>query len=157
MNYAALQGTQPVLLVMKKNSPRLLRLHNWLNRAPASVEQTLPLLVIDDEADQASVDTRGTRLAQAPDPDDEYDDPTTINGHIRRLLDRFQRRAYVAYTATPFANVLIPHDNDFHPDFGSDLYPKDFVIALPKKEGYFRGRGNLRALLTSRRNPSEPG
>src|ERR1051325_547798 len=137
VNYAALQGTQPVLLVMKKNSARLRRLHEWLDNAPSAVEQTLPLLVIDDEADQASVDVRGTRLSQAPDPDDDYDDPTIINGHIRRLLDRFERTAYVAYTATPFANVLIPHDNDYHPEYGSDLYPKDFVIALPKRDGYF--------------------
>jgi hypothetical protein len=64
-----------------------------------------------------------------------------LNGNIAAfdtpLLDRFSRSAYFAYTATPFANVLIPHDNDFHTEFGSNLYPKDFVIALPIREGYF--------------------
>ena len=137
-NYAALQTSQPpVLLVVKKNGAVLRRLHTWLDAAPADVGRSLPVLVIDDEADQASVDTRGDRLNEQPDPEEDYEDPSIINGLIRRLLDRFSKSAYVAYTATPFANVLIPHDNDFHPEFGSDLYPKDFVIALPKRDGYF--------------------
>lgn len=136
-NYASLQGSEPVLVVMKKNGPRLRRLHAWLDNAPASVAQNLPILVVDDEADQASVDTRGDRVNQVPDPDDTIEDPTVINGLIRQLLLRFSKSAYIAYTATPFANILIPHDNEFHPDFGGDLYPKDFVIALPKRDGYF--------------------
>lgn len=136
-NYASLQGSEPVLIVMKKNGPRLRRLHAWLDEAPAAVRRQLPVLVIDDEADQASPDSRGDRVTQAPDPDDVIEDPSIINGLIRQLLRRFARCSYAAYTATPFANILIPHDNQFHPEFGSDLYPKDFVIALPKREGYF--------------------
>lgn len=136
-NYASLQGSEPVLIVMKKNGPRLRRLHAWLNEAPAAVMQQLPVLVVDDEADQASLDVKGDRVTQAPDPDEVIEDPSIINGLIRQLLRRFSRCAYAAYTATPFANILIPHDNQFHPEFGSDLYPKDFIIALPKPEGYF--------------------
>ena len=136
-NYASLQGTEPVLIVMKKNGSRLRRLLTWLDAAPPAVRERLPMLVIDDEADQASVDTRGDRVAQPPSPDDVIEDPSTINGLIRQLLLRFARSAYIAYTATPFANILIPHDNRHHPDFGGDLYPKDFFIALPKRDGYF--------------------
>lgn len=136
-NHSALQGSQPVLLVVKKNGAVLRRLHAWLDAAPAETRRTLPLLVIDDEADQASVDTRGSYQTDADEPPDEdYEAPAVINGLIRRLLQKFQRCAYVAYTATPFANVLIPHDT-VDPTAGNDLYPKDFIVDLPKPYGYF--------------------
>lgn len=136
-NHSALQGTQPVLLVVKKNGTVLRRLHAWLDAAPAEVRRTLPLLVIDDEADQASVDTRGSYQTDAEGiPDEDYEAPAVINGLIRQLLQKFQRCAYVAYTATPFANILIPHDT-IDPTAGNDLYPKDFVVDLPKPAGYF--------------------
>lgn len=135
-NHAALQGSQPVLLVVKKNGPVLRRVLRWLDGAPVEVKRTLPMLLVDDEADQASVDTRGSRqLEDEPLPDD-YEEPSVINGLIRDLLQQFERRAYVAYTATPFANVLIPHDT-FDPRRGNDLYPKDFIVDLPKPDGYF--------------------
>ena len=136
-NHSALQGTQPVLLVVKKNGAVLRRLHGWLDQAPPETRRALPLLVIDDEADQASVDTRGSYQTGADDPPDEdYEAPAVINGLIRQLLQKFQRCAYVAYTATPFANILIPHDT-VDPTAGNDLYPKDFIVDLPKPAGYF--------------------
>ena len=135
-NHAALQGTQPVLLVVKKNGTVLRRLQRWLDEAPEEVRRTIPLLVVDDEADQASVDTRGTyQIENEPLPDD-YEEPSVINRLIRDLLRKFQRRAYVAYTATPFANILIPHDT-FDPRRENDLYPKDFIVDLPKPANYF--------------------
>ncbi|HXM51575.1 MAG TPA: Z1 domain-containing protein [Pyrinomonadaceae bacterium] len=135
-NYGALQGSEPVLLVVKKNGPVLRRLHAWLDAAPEDARRVLPVLIIDDEADQASVDTRGSYQA-GDDPDDpDYEPPTIINGLIRDLLRKFQRTAYVAYTATPFANVLIPHDT-VDPSVGNDLYPRDFIVDLPKPDGYF--------------------
>lgn len=135
-NHAALQGSQPVLLVVKKNGAVLRRLLRWLDGAPAEVRLTLPMLVIDDEADQASVDTRGTYQTEDVLLDADYEPPSVINGLIRDLLGRFERRAYVAYTATPFANILIPHDTT-DPRRGNDLYPKDFIVDLPKPVGYF--------------------
>lgn len=139
VNQAALQGTQPVLLVVKKNGHVLRRLLTWLRNSPDEVLRTLPVLVVDDEADLASVDTSGTYQtaedgADASDPD--YEPPSKINGLIRELLGLFDRRAYVAYTATPFANILIPHDTE-DPRVGNDLYPKDFIVDLPKPPGYF--------------------
>lgn len=134
-NQAALQGSQPVLLVVKKNGPVLRRLKTWLEAAPADTRRELPVLVIDDEADQASIDTRG-HVAAGVDGDDGYEEPSVINGLIRGILQLFQRRSYVAYTATPFANILIPHDVE-DPAAGSDLYPKDFIVDLPRQPGYF--------------------
>ncbi len=137
-NHAALQGSQPVLIVVKKNGPVLRRLQSWFQSAPEEVRKTLPALFIDDEADQASVDSRGSYQTQedfdADHPD--YEAPAVINGLIRSLIGMFTRRAYVAYTATPFSNILIPHDT-YDGQAGADLYPKDFLIDLPKPRGYF--------------------
>lgn len=135
-NYAALQGSQPVLLVIKKNGPVLRRLRKWLDEAPEDVRRTLPVLVVDDEADQASIDTKGSyQLEDEPVPD-EFTEPSVINRLIRELLNKFYKIAYVAYTATPFANILIPHDT-YDPLYESDLYPKDFIVNIPKPDGYF--------------------
>lgn len=137
-NHAALQGSQPVLLVVKKNGPVLRKLKAWFMSAPDDVRSTLPALFIDDEADQASVDSRGSyQTEDTYDPEDpDYESPAAINGLIRELMLLFSKRAYVGYTATPFANILIPHDG-YDPVAGQDLYPKDFFIELPKPRGYF--------------------
>src|SRR5262249_19801342 len=71
-NHAALQGSQPVLLVVKKNGPVLRRLLGWLDEAPAGVRRTLPMLVVDDEADQAGVDVRGSYQLEDEPPDPDY-------------------------------------------------------------------------------------
>lgn len=137
-NHAALQGSQPVLLVVKKNGPVLRKLKAWFLKAPDEVRKSLPALFIDDEADQASVDAKGSLQTEATyDPDDpDYTPPAAINGLIREIINLFSRRAFVGYTATPFANILIPHEQ-YDPVAGLDLYPKDFFIDLPKPLGYF--------------------
>lgn len=137
-----LQGNERVLMVCKKNASVLRRLTNWIeNRAPSS----LPVLIIDDEADQASINTGGNRPIQeeadlAPDDMDDPQatdelDPSTINGLIRTLIRSFNRVSYVAYTATPFANILINHLAIDREVF-EDLYPRDFIVALPRPNGY---------------------
>jgi len=135
---SSLQGSQPVLLVVKKNGDVLRRLRSWLEKAPEKDRSRLPVLFIDDEADQASIDTRGSHQTEddADIADPDYTPPAVINGLIRELLGLFTRRAYVAYTATPFANILVPHNN-YDPLVGPDLYPKDFFIDIPKPAGYF--------------------
>jgi len=135
-NHAALQGSQPVLLVIKKNGHVLRRLLRWLDSAPSDVLARVPVLMIDDEADQASIDTRGTPASTAADPDLRVDEPSVINRLIRELLQRFRRTAYIAYTATPFANILIPA-HATHEEAGDDLYPRDFIVDLPRPRGYF--------------------
>jgi hypothetical protein len=127
---------RPVLLVVKKNARILENLNNWVSEVLARKGDTeaRPLLVIDDEADQASVDTGEQDFDENGLPDPDYE-PKRINGEIRRLLFTFSRKAYVAYTATPFANVLI-HDSAAADDFGDDLFPRSFIINLPTPSNY---------------------
>ena len=105
-----------ILAVLKKNGPILRNLKNWLSSAREEILRNCPVLIIDDEADQASVNTAK--------PENQ---PPAINSLIRELRDLFPRCAYVAYTATPFANVLINPDPELE-----DLYPSDFIVDLPK-------------------------
>ncbi|MFH0412215.1 Z1 domain-containing protein [Corynebacterium sp. L4756] len=102
------------LLVVKKNHVVLKKLLKWLS-APEAVKalQNQQVLIIDDEADQASVATR------------------SINPLIREILQLMPRSTYIGYTASPFANVFID------PNDSTDLYPKDFIYSLPQPEGYF--------------------
>ncbi len=103
--------------MVKKNKSVLEQLLTWIthhvadSRDPETgqgIVTNLPLLVIDDEADHASVDT-GEEVVDENGVPDENHQPTTINRLIRRILKAFTRSAYVGYTATPFANIFI-HD-----------------------------------------------
>ena len=110
---------EPILLVVKKNKSVLTNLYNWLTSKIALEEQcsTKSLLVIDDEADNASINTK------------KDGDPSAINDCIRKILRKFQKVGYVGYTATPFANIFIPLQDD-------DLFPQDFIINLPTPPNY---------------------
>ncbi|ACG78838.1 conserved hypothetical protein [Phenylobacterium zucineum HLK1] len=128
------------LIVAKKNVPVLKRLDGWLE-AVASRLQGVPVLLIDDEADQASINTRANR---APDPSLDSEGttaapsgagPSATNALIRSMLGRAPQAAYVAYTATPFANIFIDPDA-VDRDVGEDLFPRDFALQLPRPEGY---------------------
>jgi hypothetical protein len=128
----------PFLIVAKKIVPILERLDVWLEFAGDSLHW-LPTLIIDDEADQASINTRASRR---PDPMvSEADEtsagqrPSPTNATIRSILRRLPKVSYVAYTATPFANILIdPHAVD--QAIGEDLFPRDFAVQLPRPSGY---------------------
>lgn len=127
---------RPVVLVVKKNARILANLNNWVAEVLARRGDTeeRPLLVIDDEADQASVDTGQQEFVNDETPELDYE-PKRINGQIRRLLTAFQRRAYVAYTATPFANILI-HDAAAADGYGDDLFPRSFIVNLSTPSNY---------------------
>lgn len=134
---------RPWLFVVKKNKTVLSRLLEWIeNRVADTTEQTtgkrvvtrLPLLLIDDEADHASVDT-GQQAYDGegkPDPDHE---PKAINSLIRKVLRAFARSAFVGYTATPFANIFI-HERGRTDDEGEDLFPRSFIMNLPGPSNY---------------------
>lgn len=126
--------SQPFLLVVKKNGSVLRNLNSWVRHLPDQ-SRVVPLLVVDDEADQASVDTGDQALLPDGSFDPDYD-PKRINGEIRKLLNAFQRSAYVAYTATPFANILM-HDERHAEDFGADLFPATFIVSLTPPDDYF--------------------
>ena len=89
-----------------------------------------PILVIDDEVDNGSVDT-GEQYWDpiTGEPNDEYN-PKTINRLIRQLLNIHQKRCFIGYTATPFANIFI-HEDGTTKEHGPDLFPKNFIIDLP--------------------------
>ena len=85
--------------------------------------------------DQASVDTGDQPLLPDGTFDEDYD-PKRVNGQIRVLLNSFSRSAYVGYTATPFANILM-HDERRAEDYGADLFPATFIISLTPPDDYF--------------------
>ncbi len=133
-----LQSPAPFLAVVKKNFAVLTKLDRWLESADRYLTD-MPVLLIDDEADQASINTKSNRPPDLTVGDEEEVDesqaPSKINSLIRSILKRTTKAAYIAYTATPFANILInPEAVDRR--VGDDLFPKDFVIQLPRPNGY---------------------
>lgn len=122
------QYNVPVVLVIKKNSSTLKNLLDWLKEHSAHQGTQMvsqPMLLVDDEADNASINTAYGR-----------DEVTRINGQLRELLALFQRSCYVGYTATPFANIFIdPDTND--ETLAQDLFPRHFIIGLDAPTNYF--------------------
>lgn len=134
---------RPWLFVVKKNKTVLTRLLAWVRShvADAKDQETgrklvtrLPLLLLDDEADHASVDTGEQIFDEQGKPDEDHS-PTEINKLIRRLLHTFTRSAYVGYTATPFANIFI-HERGITRDEGPDLFPSAFIVNLAAPSTY---------------------
>jgi len=128
------------VLVIKKNPTILRNLLRWLYNS-SNAEQAgeykiiknVPLLVIDDEADYASINI-------------DKDFVSTINSYIRATLTLFEQSAFVGYTATPYANVFITDINktaESHVGFdgmkfliGKELFPRDFIINIPPPSNY---------------------
>jgi hypothetical protein len=107
--------------VNKKNYSTLTNLITFLKtqREGNNLNHQAPMLLIDDEADHASINTNK-----------ELQEASRINGLIKQLLGLFDRHAYIAYTATPFANVLMnPEDED-------DLFPRNFITCLGRPDNY---------------------
>ncbi|KAA3644377.1 MAG: endonuclease [Bacteroidetes bacterium] len=131
-------GKSPTVLVIKKNKSILENLILWLNQFAVDVDgqrklMNIPLLIIDDEADNASVNS-GTQF-----------DVKTINRLIRTLLNLFNQNTFIGYTATPYANLYIPSSwseeletfvKDVKLKVGEDLFPRDFIINIPPPSNY---------------------
>lgn len=113
----------PVLLVMKKNKSILTNFSSFLKKNTDNSKQVpIKALILDDEADNASVNANLDN------------NPATINKLIRQILSSFKQSTYVAYTATPFANVFINHDdNDAE---HNDLFPSNFIYSLEQPDNY---------------------
>lgn len=149
-----IKGNDPVLIVVKKNGHILNHLLTWLGgqgeRVPGErntrIVRGLPMLMIDDEADNASINVSPRAIS-------------TINSAVRALLTLFEQNAYVGYTATPYANVFIQmleeaeYTKFKHTvrnrkadaaefDIGQDLFPRDFIVNLPAPSNYI-GAGRL--------------
>ena len=134
---------RPWLFVVKKNKTVLTRLLNWIQTHVAETKDPesgrplvthLPLLIIDDEADHASVDTGEKVVDEDGNPDLEHE-PTAINSLVRQILHAFSRKAYVGYTATPFANIYI-HEHGETAKEGADLFPSAFITNLSAPSSY---------------------
>ncbi len=119
------QSKEPIVLVVKKNATILKQVRQWLSKAGADTLATQPLLLIDDEADNASINVKYSR-----------ESVSRINEQIRAILSLFSKKAYVGYTATPFANVLID-SRDYDEDLGSDIFPRSFIYTLYASDAYF--------------------
>jgi len=121
----------PILLVLKKNYRILQNLEDWLKALNLDQDGSIasPMLLIDDEADNASINT-------SADPDI----PTKINARIRSLLKLFSRSSYVGFTATPFANIFINPETDDEMR-GDDLFPRDFLYVLDPPSNYLGPQG----------------
>ena len=119
--------SEPAVFVIKKNSSTLRNLIEWLHEYGAiGSDQRIsePMLLIDDEADNASINIR--RAGEV----------STINRQIRELLELFDRSCYVGYTATPFANIFIDPDTDDEM-LSEDLFPRSFIVSLDPPSNYF--------------------
>lgn len=111
------------IIVTKKNTYSLNSIYDWLVKNNGKHIDS-SLLLIDDEADNASVNTNK-----------EEDDPTAINSKIRQILNLFKRNSYIGFTATPFANIFIdPNSNKDM--YGQDLFPKDYIYVLGESSAY---------------------
>lgn len=115
-----LDGPKNHLAVIKKNAGVLRRLLAKLRSTPVAVLRQTPFLIIDDECDQASVNSAALDRAIS-----------TINRLIREIIETLPRVSYVGYTATPFANVLISPANI------DDLYPRHFIHPMRRPKAYF--------------------
>lgn len=126
MNFDPVNSNVPVILVIKKNYSTLNNIIGWLKADDKRDEYTnnYPVLIIDDEADNASVNTKKNP-----------DETTRINQQIREIMRLFNKVSYVGYTATPFANIFIdPHSEDEM--LGDDLFPDDFIMSLDAPSNY---------------------
>lgn len=118
------ETSDTLIAVIKKNPGPLRQVYGWLS-ANAKEDSELrkairekAILIIDDEADNASINTNKKDR-----------DPTRINGQIRAILNLFNKSAYVGYTATPFANIFIPLDDQ-------NLFPRNFIKNIPAPSNY---------------------
>lgn len=121
----------PVIFVLKKNKSVLEKLEHWLrfyNANKITKKIDLPMLLIDDEADNASVNTKKDKF-----------EVTAINKGIRKLLVLFQKANYVGFTATPYANIFIDPDTE-QEMLDHDLFPRDFIYALEAPSNYIGAR-----------------
>jgi hypothetical protein len=135
---------EPIIFVTKKNKTTLERLREWISDQANHQPVTFPLLLIDDEADNASINTER-------DPKKT----TAINGEIRSILALFERSSYIGYTATPMANIFIDPDSDAAM-LKDDLFPRHFIKALDPPSNYvgahrvFAPEGDLRPRMVQK-------
>lgn len=160
-NFGMNPGGRPLVFVIKKNASVLRNLVRYLESVHNNKDKDgnhyisdIPLLLIDDEADQGSVDTKKMDLDLGGEPDPEHD-PTTLNRLIRKILFIFTQSAYVGYTATPFANIFI-HNEASTDKYGDDLFPRSFITVMPTPSNYI-GPDTVFGLIDDDGETRQPG
>ena len=122
--FALSDNANPILAVVKKQKNVLAHLLDFISKSPENCytneKLDIPVLIIDDEADQASPDTKNGET---------IDEASAINKGIRKIIEKCNRCSYVGYTATPFANVFINPTNN-------DLFPDNYIVTLPPSKNY---------------------
>lgn len=124
-------ASEPMIFVVKKNATVLKKIYTSLKNINTSKQYekiNAPMLMIDDEADNASINTHKVE-----------DDPTKINRYIRNILSLFTRSSYIGFTATPFANVFISYSREDEM-LKDDLFPRDFIYSLEAPSNYCGSR-----------------
>jgi len=122
-------NSDPFIFTIKKHVGVMKELYEWIESYHSlspdnGIKMDVPLLLIDDEADYASINTKHHK-----------DEVTATNNGIRKLLKLFHKNTYVGYTATPFANIFIDPDESSYSN-EDDLFPSDFMIKIPTPENY---------------------
>lgn len=117
-------SSSPNITVMKKHTKVMERFIDWISKRGADIFNK-PFLLIDDEADYASINTKHAQ-----------NDYTSTNKTIRDMLSLFKKPTYIAYTATPFANVFIPFKQTISGIEDDDLFPSDFMLRMPIPDNY---------------------
>lgn len=112
------EGGHPALFVVKKNATVLKNLARYLAQVIPKAAGQAPLLLIDDESDWASINTKSE------------EDITAVNSAIRDLLSASNRNSYLGITATPFANIFINDEAE------EDLFPRDYIQVLESPSNY---------------------
>ena len=156
-NLSNITASAPYVIVVKKNLSVLNNLNNWLDSIRKNNDQDIvnkSMLLIDDEADNASIDLKSRVKNKKPQKPltegqekqkDEMDypeehwsnyDATRINASLRRILKKFNISTYVGYTATPFANIFIS-PKTHNKILRDDLFPRHFLCYLEPASGYF--------------------
>lgn len=116
-----LKSKAPVFCVIKKNKSPMTKFLDWFQNVDKELLKRSPVLIIDDEADQASVNDN-----------DPEKDRNAINDLLTKMINFFGTNTvtnYIGYTATPFANIFIDASDK------NDVFPEDFIVSLnPPKE-----------------------
>ena len=128
--------TRRYVTVCLKNKSRLTKLIDWLYSDPNRTSK-LRVIVIDDEADQASINT--AEITPGEEQERCAINQLIVNLANGRMSDgsipkaNLQAINYISYTATPYANVLNESSVE-------SLYPKDFICSLTEAREYFGPR-----------------
>lgn len=138
---------KPNIFVLKKNSSVLQEVINLVSREDSQVLNRDSVLIIDDECDFASLNTR------------KDENPTAINKLIRELLGKYSKSTYVGYSATPFANIFVNPDLDYKEENGHvqypDLFPSDFIVLLESPSNYIGAKDMFSGFETKEKDDGE--